>query len=105
MPLLVWIASHRSVLVGLEELENPLGLFPLGFLLLDPDQAKLGVRSALIVGHHSEDAGTGVSLLSASRAASCPAAFFEPPLPPPSRSPLTLAAQAECRTCGGPSAV
>jgi hypothetical protein len=43
------------------------------------------------------------SAASASRAASCSAAFFEEPVPVPSWSPSTFAAQVKVRSCGGPS--
>ena len=47
--------------------------------------------------------GTTPSASSAWRAASCSAAFFVEPLPTPSCSPATCAAQTNWRSCGGPS--
>jgi hypothetical protein len=50
MPLLVVVAGDRSVLVPLEDLENPGLLLPLGFLLFELDQALFRVGRTL-VGH------------------------------------------------------
>ena len=52
----------------------------------------------------AQAATSGEIFSSASRAASCSAAFFEPPSPTPSCSPSTTAAHVKCRSCGGPSA-
>ena len=41
MPLLLVFAADRSVLVPVEDLEDPRLLLPLGFLLFELDQALL----------------------------------------------------------------
>jgi hypothetical protein len=50
MPLVSVVAGDRSVLVPVEDLEDPGLLLPLGFLLFDIDQVLLCVGRTLI-GH------------------------------------------------------
>ncbi len=79
----------------------------LAVVLPDADHAVPGLvaaegDAALDRGHDGE--ACAASNASASRAASCSAAFLEPPLPTPSCSPSTTATQVKWRSCGGPSA-
>src|SRR5581483_11003698 len=94
-------ARERCVLVGLlgvEELEDPALLLRLGLL----DQA-LQPQLRVLLAPLPHAGRMPESRSSASRAASCSAAFFERPAPTPSCSPFTIAAQVKCRSCGGPS--
>src|SRR5207248_1543819 len=110
--LSVFCAGERGVLVpldfpgppesalhflGREELEDPAGLGLLGILL---EQLLQPLLRMLLPGHGRQDARDR----SASRAASCSAAFFERPSPTPSCSPSTTAAHVKWRSCGGPLA-
>jgi hypothetical protein len=109
MPLLggrlaVGVAAERLVLVPREDLEDPLLVLAGGVFLLQFLEVELGILRAAGT-HAPQDAGSGSSLLSASRAASCSAAFFEWPSPTPSWTPSTTAAQVKWRSWGGPSAL
>jgi hypothetical protein len=111
--LLVGLVVPRewSVLVGMldlgEDLEDPARL---GFELLlhEAPPAQLGVGGPPLSHEAGQDArnyagSAKSSLASASRAASCSAAFFVWPSPRPSSSPSIIAAHVNRRSCGGPS--
>jgi hypothetical protein len=61
-------------------------------------------RDPSLDGCGHDGAASAASRASASFAASCSAAFFDPPLPTPSCSPSTTAEHVKWRSCGGPSA-
>src|SRR5881227_1698409 len=105
------VACERGVLVGLlgvrEDLEDP-ARPGVRLLLGEPPQTQLRVGWAPL--SHEPDrmpeigyGSAASSLASASRAASCSAAFFVCPSPRPSSSPSMIAAQVKRRSCGGPS--
>ena len=115
----VVVPGQRGVLVrrGLEvveELEDPGLVLAPCLVLLEPGETQFRVGRppfchparvpASGAAYRPSYAASPVIFASASRAASCSAAFFEPPSPTPNCSPSTSAAHVKWRSCGGPSA-
>ena len=113
----VVVPGDRCVLVGWPRGRRARGsraAVALRVVHLEPAEAQfrvgrpLGIHARVLYPKRTKPmpqaATFGRSSSSASRAASCSAAFFEPPSPTPSSLPSTTAAQVKCRSCGGPSA-